>query len=236
MKPQLLIIPGWEGSRSSWQNFINKAENDFTVFCFDLPCFGSEPCPNEVWGIEEYAEFIRRKAKENNLNKPILIGHSFGGQVATYLAATYQNEFNKLILSGAAVFRQTPDIKKIIFYSLAKIGKAVFNLPLLNKLSAFMKKGLYHLANSDYDRTSGIKREIYKKVINQDMSEPALRITMPTLIVWGERDKYIPLKQGKKIASLIPGAKLEIIKNAGHGLHLKNLDEFYNIICKFLSL
>lgn len=235
MKPQLLIIPGWEGSISSWQNFINRAENDFTVYCFDLPCFGAEPCPNSVWGVEEYAEFVRQKIKQNNLNKPILLGHSFGGQIAAYLTIYYPAEFSRLILSGASIFRQTPTAKKIIFNLIAKIGKFIFSLPLLNKASAFIKKGLYRLANSDYNDTSGIKREIYKKIINQDLSQSINKINTPALIVWGENDSYVPLSQGKKIAQLIPGAKLKIIKNAGHGLHLKHLDQFYNIVKEFCA-
>lgn len=233
MKPQLLIIPGWEGSSLSWQNFIKQAANDFAVSCFDLPCFGAAPCPNEVWGVERYAEFIRKKIKEHNLTQPILLGHSFGGQIAVYLAANYPAEFSKLILSGAAIFRQTPTAKKIIFLFLAKTGKLIFSLPWLNRASVFMKKALYRLANSDYNNTSGIKREIYKKIINQDLSQLAARITIPTLIIWGGYDRYLPLKQGKKIASLIPGARLKIIKDAGHGLHLKNLSEFYNLIKSF---
>ena len=234
MKPHLLIIPGWEGSQASWRNFIDRAENDFTVWCFDLPCFGDKPCPEEVWGIEEYAEFIRKKITENNISKPILLGHSFGGQIAAYLATAYPAEFSKLILSGAAVFRRTPRLKKIIFLALAKTGKMLFSLPPLNRTAAFMKKALYRLANSDYNDTSGIKREIYKKIINQDLSQLAAKITLPTLIIWGGHDRYVPLKQGKKIARQIPGARLEIIKNAGHGLHLKHLNEFYSLIKKFV--
>ena len=234
MKPQLLIMPGWEGSRASWRNFIDRAENDFTVWCFDLPGFGAEPCPDEVWGVEKYAEFVRRQLAENKINRPILLGHSFGGQIAAYLAANYPAEFSKLILSGAAVFRRTPKLKKIIFLALAKTGKILFSLPLLNRLAAFMKKALYRLANSDYNDTAGRKRKIYKKIINQDLSQILHKINLPTLIIWGETDHYLPLKQGKKIAKLIPGARLEIIKNAGHGLHLKNLDEFYNLMKKFV--
>jgi len=233
MKPQLLIIPGWEGSRLSWEKFINLAKNDFDIFCFDLPCFGNEPCPNKVWGVEEYANFIRQKMAEHNIVKPVLLGHSFGGQIAAFLAANYPAEFSKLILSGAAVFRRAPTIKKIIFNSLAKAGHFLNHIFLADHGSAYFKKILYRLANSDYNQTSGMKREIYKKITNQDLSEILPKINLPALVVWGKRDRYVPLRQGRKIAAAIPGARLEIIRHAGHGLHLKTLDAFYKIIKSF---
>jgi len=233
MKPQLLIIPGWEGTTTSWQNFISLAKNDFDVYCFDLPCFGAEPCPNAVWGVEEYANFILEKIQVNNLNKPILLGHSFGGQIAAYLAAKQPDKLSKLVLSGAAVIRQTPSLKKIIFNSLAKTGKIIFSLPLLNQASGFMKKVLYRAANSDYNRTEGIKREIYKKITAENLSQLAKTINLPTLLIWGENDTYVPLNQGKKINQLINSSKLEIIKDAKHGLHLKQTAYFYNLIKAF---
>jgi pimeloyl-ACP methyl ester carboxylesterase len=235
MKPQLLIIPGWEGSRTSWKNFIDLAHNDFEVYCYDLPCFGAEPCPNDVWGVEEYAGFIREKIKIAGLVRPTLLGHSFGGQIAAYLAVNFPLEFSKLILSGAAIFRQTPTVKKIVFGAIAKIGKLIFSLSILknSSLTAFMKKGLYRLANSDYNETSGQKREIYKKITNQNIGPMINKINIPTLVIWGENDSYVSLANGEKIAKLIPGARLEIIKRAGHGLHLKHLTKFYNLIKEF---
>jgi len=233
LKPQLIILPGWEGSKKTWANFIDLAKNDFEVYCFDLPCFGEEPCPNQVWGIAEYAEFAKRKMAELPLEKPILLGHSFGGAVAAYLAINDTAKFSRLILSGAAIFRQPDSLKKKIFIALAKPGKAILAWPILNKFSDLTKKALYRLINSDYNRTFGMKREIYKKVISQDLGPVINKINLPTLVIWGERDSYVPLKAGRKIVELIPGAKLEIIKNGGHGLHLKRLDQFYGEIKKF---
>ena len=235
IKPQLIILPGWEGSKKTWENFIKLARNDFEVYCFDLPCFGEELCPSQIWGVAEYAEFVSQKIEKLHLNKPILLGHSFGGAVAAYLAVNEPANFSKLILSGAAIFRRPNNFKQLAFNILAKTGKIIFSLPLLNQYSAFMKKGLYRLANSDYNNTSGIKREIYKKITRQDFGQDINKINFPTMVIWGEKDAYLPLKNGKKIAALIPNAKLEIIKNGNHGLHLKYLEPFYARIKKFIE-
>jgi len=234
-KKQLLIIPGWEGSKETWKNFINLAQNDFEVYCFDLPCFGNEPCPDKVWGVEDYSAFVVQKIKNLNLNKPILLGHSFGGQIAAYLAANNPEATSKLILSGPAIFRQPNNFKKIIFNFVAIFGKFFFQLPIACKFAIKAKKILYRLANSDYNNTSGIKREVFKKVTRQDVSQIIKQINLPTLVIWGNKDKYLPVKHGKKIIKLIPNSKLKIIKNGGHGLHINQLSIFYKIIKDFLN-
>jgi len=236
MKPQLLILPGWQGSKASWQNFINLAQTDFEVYCFDLPCFGEEPCPEEVWGIENYADFVLEKIKRLNLHKPVMLGHSFGGAIAAYLVASQQGEFSRLILTGPAIFRQSKSLKKIIFFPLAKLGNFIFSMPVLNKYSGLMKKILYRLANSDYNETSGIKREIYKKITGQDLSQTVRKINLPTLIIWGEKDGYVPVGQGKKLAKLISDSRLKIIPGGKHGLHLQMPEKLYGIIKNFLDL
>lgn len=236
MKPQLVILPGWEGSKTSWENFINLAQNDFEVYCLDLPCFGQELCPHEVWGVAEYAEFVRQKIKELHLNKPILLGHSFGGQIAAYLAANGSAEFSRLILSGASAIRPKRSFKRFIFSLMAKVGKIFFSLPLLKNLTAPAQKFLYRLADSpDYSSASGVQREIFKKIIRQDLTEELKSIKMPTLIVWGALDSYVPLTSGKKIAALIPNSNLEIIAGGKHGLHLQMPEKLYSIVKKFLE-
>jgi pimeloyl-ACP methyl ester carboxylesterase len=234
MKKQLLILPGWDGTKQTWQAFIDIAHNDFDIYCLELPCFGSEPCPTEVWGVKEYADFIVKKIVELKLVKPILLGHSFGGQVAAYLAANNPKLLDSLILSGAAVFRQKNNAKIIFFASLSKLGKLL--LFFAPQLAPNFKKTLYRLAGSpDYDNTSGIKREIFKKIIRQDIGTELPKIITPTLVVWGEKDSYVPLKDGKSIAQMIPGAKLRIIEAGKHGLHIKQPENLLQIIKEFLD-
>lgn len=236
MPRQLLILPGWGGTRESWQNFSNLAKYDFQVICLELPCFGSEPCPEKVWGVEDYAEFVSQKIKGLNLIKPVILGHSFGGQVAAYLAAREPQLISRLILSGASALRPEQTLKRAAFNALAKTGKIIFSLPLLKNLTAPARKFLYKLADSpDYNSTSGIKREIFKKIVRQDLTEELKKIKTPTLVVWGNLDRYVPLSVGEKIAALIPNSRLEIIPGGKHGLHLQMPEKLYSIIKNFLE-
>ncbi len=236
MPRQLLILPGWGGTRESWRKFSDLAKDDFQVICLELPCFGAEPCPAEAWGVKEYADFVSQKIKELNLIKPVLLGHSFGGQVAAYLAAREPQLISRLVLSGAAALRPKRGLRKAVLGILAKCGKAFFNIPPLKSFSVPARKYLYKLAGAlDYEEASGIKREIFKKIICQDLTEELKKIKTPTLVVWGTLDSYVPLTSGKKIAELIPGARLEIISGGKHGLHLQLPEKLYEIIKNFLK-
>ncbi|MBU0722447.1 alpha/beta hydrolase [Patescibacteria group bacterium] len=235
---QLLILPGWDGTKKTWQDFINIARKDYEVICLELPCFGNEPCPDKIWGVKEYADFVAQKIKSLNLIKPILLGHSFGGQVAAYLAANNPELISQLILSGPTLSRPKHNLKRFIFGFMASFGKIFFQLFPFDKLGkgnfsfkTKAKKILYRLADSpDYNNTSGIKREIFKKIIRQDVTDQLSKIDLPVLIIWGGKDNYVSLKAGKKLAKLIKNSKLKIIPNGRHGLHISQPDDFYKII------
>lgn len=234
IKQQLVIIPGWDGTRETWHDFIRLAQEEFEIIFMDMPCSGQVPCPSEIWGVEEYAKFVLEKTKD--LAQPALLGHSFGGQVAVNVVANSPKRFSSLILSGAAVIRPKNDFKRMLFSFVAKLGKKIFSFPIFSRFEKIAKKILYKVADSpDYDKTNGIKREIFKKVIRQDQEDKLSKIEIPTLVIWGSKDSYVPLRYGKKIVECIPNARLEIIKNGMHGLHIKNTEEFLKIIKDFLA-
>ncbi len=234
MKPLLIILPGWGGSKKTWQGFRDKASAFFDVEVLDLPCFGEEPCPTTVWGVDEYAKFVEKKIEKYSGGEVVILGHSFGGQIAAHLAAQNKNICGKLILSGAAVYRKKRTVKNIIFKIASVTGNYLFSMPILWKLKTKARTVLYKAADSpDYLKTEGIQREIFKKVIQEDVSDELKNISIKTLVVWGDKDTYTPLEQGKKIADHIPGAVLKVIKDGTHGLHLNAPDELLSLICEF---
>lgn len=240
LKPTLIIIPGWGGSCETWQSFIDLAQNDFGVHCIELPCFGNEPCPNEVWGVEEYAHFVKEKIaqiKAQNLSKNlILLGHSFGGQVAAQLVGTNPGICDTLILTGPAIFRKSWSLKRIVFWPIAKFGKIILSLPGLNHFSKLAKKVLYKAVDSpDYSETSGIKRQIFQKITRQDVSIFLTKIIVPALVVSGDHDTYVPWRLSQRAAEQIPNGKFVLVSHGRHGLHIDNPNNLLTIIKNFIN-
>ena len=237
-KQKLIILPGWGGTNETWQEFTELASKDFAVQVINLPCFGDEPCPKTVWGVEEYSNFVKNKLEKiiADRRSPItLLSHSFGGQVASYLVANNPELVNKLILSGPAVFRPKKKIRRIIIGAIAKVGKWIFKLPILEKADVAMEKIFRQATGTqDYGNSSGIKRDIFTKVIREDLTNIVKNIKIPTLIIWGTKDTYVPVKNAYKLNKLIPNSKLEIIKNGKHGLHIQQPNNLLKIIKKFI--
>lgn len=223
-KPILCIVPGWDGSRETWQKFIVSAEKDFDVHCIELPGFGGVDTPHTVWGVEQYGEYVFLQLaeirKEHTEAKIILLGHSFGGQVAAYVAEWHADSFDELVLVAAAIVRPKRRIKRVIFGSAAKIVKFFLHTTKRNTRTSELKRKMYNaIFSPDYADTSGIKREIFKKVIREDMQESLQKINKNVLIFWGKHDSYTPIRFAKRIANKLKKSELVVFPDGKHGLH-----------------
>ena len=188
--------------------------------------------------------------------KIILIGHSFGGRIAIKFAAKYPEKLKALILTGAAGIKHPPTIKQKLFFALAKGGKVIFSLPLLNYLQNSAQKLLYRLVREkDYYQTEGVMRETFKKIIAKDLTPFLEKISAcggsaeggktPTLLVWGAKDHSTPLSDAyimkEKISAFGGSAvggencKFKIIFNADHRLPYQEPQEFAKIVMEFIK-
>lgn len=229
-KPVLCIVPGWGGSRETWEKFIASAEANFDVYCIELPGFGGVASPQSVWGVEQYGEYVFLQLaeikKENPGKKIILLGHSFGGQVATYVASWHGDVFDELVLISAAVVRPKRRLKRWIFGILTRVIKAILRTQEENTRITHMKKKIYStIFSTDYTDTSGIQREIFKKVIREDAQSLLPKIKKQVLIFWGKNDTHTPLRHGKKIAKKLAHAEMIIFPDGRHGLHQTHIHD-----------
>lgn len=233
-KPILIILPGWGGTKESWQEFITLAQINFDVRCLELPGFGQEKPPKEVWGVAEYAAFVKNKINGLGIGKKIILGHSFGGQVAAYLVGNNPQICDTLVLSGPAIFRREPTTKKAFLKPLVTVGGFLFSLPGLNKMATVARKVLYKsIGSPDYNQTSGIMRQIFQKVITQDVSDQLKKITVKTLVVAGTNDTYVSFADSTRVANGLPNGTL-VKFVGGHGLHQSQANELLQTITAFI--
>lgn len=235
----IIILPGWGGSHETWHDFVTLlAPQVSDVRVIDLPCFGTEPCPKEVWGIPEYAAFVEKKIQDIPPEKRVILGHSFGGQVAAFLVSQNPSVCAKLILSGAAIFRPKRRIKRYLFGGVARVGKVFFSLPYISRYRAVAERLLYRAADSpDYQHTkqNPIQQAIFQQVTRASVDGGLSHISVPTLLLWGTHDTYVPIRFGKKIAARIPHATFVSFQGGTHGLHRSKPQEMVQEILLFLS-
>ena len=227
-----LILHGWPATADSWLKVQEKLSPNFTVYVIDMPGFGRSESPKEAWGLDEYCNFVLEFLKEEKLEKVYLLGHSFGGRIAIKLAVKHPEKIIDLILVAAAGVKHKFDLKTNLGKFLAFMTKRItflYNSPFLRDL--FYRK---ILRRTDYLKAKGIMKEIFKEVLKEDLAPYFSRILSRTLLVWGNNDKFTPLKDGVKMSNCIPNSKLEIIPSAGHTPHLLKSGELVGIINKFI--
>lgn len=236
-KPILIILPGWGGTKESWQEFITLAQAQFEVRCLELPGFGQEKPPTQVWGVEEYANFVKGKINGLGIGKKIILGHSFGGQVAAYLVGNNPHICDTLVLSGPAIFRRQPTTKQTILKPLVLAGQRLFGLPGLSGFAQLARKVLYKsIGSPDYNQTSGIMRQIFQKVITQDVSDQLIKITIKTLVVAGVKDTYVSVNDSRQVTKTLPQATIVEFPDGKHGLHQSHSVELLKTILEFIKI
>ncbi len=214
---RVVLIHGWGAETGKLEPLRKELEQlGWQVFLPKLAGF-EEPAPPNVWGIKEYSEYVNEEAVGFfGKNRYFVFGHSFGGGIAIKLASNNSEHLSGIILCAPRGISRGKSIKRLVFSTLAKTGKVLLLTP---KLAEKFKKLLYKVAREhDYEKTQGIMREIFKKIISEDLKPFISKIKLPTLILWGEEDKITPISDAYFIKSVLPESELFTYKNQGHTL------------------
>jgi len=233
---------------------ILKDNSNFKFYIPDLPGFGKSEEPEENWKLNDYVDFtkefiknavqretgfelvknILKQAAENGSiafrrenKKVVLLAHSFGGRIAIKYAIKYPDDIDKIVLTGAAGIKHPLSKKQKMVFIASKIGGLLFRLPLFGKFKEYAKKILYMISREkDYADANPRMKEIMKNALKEDLSSLLEKITVPTVLIWGENDHSTPLADGKIMHKKIAGSKLFIIKEANHSAVYNNAEEF----------
>lgn len=234
----LLILHGWGAGSDSWVEIIKRlSDKGYKVICPDFPGFGKSQTPPNSWSITDYVNWLSDFINYFNLDKSYLVGHSFGGRIAVKFSADYPEKIEKLILISPAGIKMKFSIKTLAVRSIAEFGNLIFNFKCL-RMFKDIARGIFYvfLRKKDYIRAKGIMRETIKKVIEEDLSSKLSKINSNTLIIWGRRDKIIPIEYADTFKKNIKDSKLEILTGVGHNPHLEVPEKLSEIIIQFLPV
>lgn len=231
----VLVLHGWGANIDTVMPIINLLKTNFKVYALDLPGFGSSDEPKKVYGSKEYAEIVKEFIDCMEMERVILIGHSFGGKISIWLGSLYPEIVHKIVLidsAGLIPKRGLNYYVKVYGFKLLKaIYKGVFFwVDGKSKMERFYRK----FGSDDYKNTQGIMRKILVKVVNEDLKPLLKTIQAPTLLIWGDEDTATPLYMGKIMEKEIPDSGLVVLKGAGHYSYLDKFNEFSIILNAFL--
>lgn len=231
-KQTIVILHGWQSKISRWQPLIKILKKKYQLFCPTLPGFGQDQLL-KTWTLNDYCLWLKDYLMVNKIPNPTLLAHSFGGRIAIKFVAG-GGEISRLILIASAGIKSRKRLKKTIFLLLAKIGKVFFSIPPFSFAKKFSRWLLYSLVREkDYYYASGFLKSTMQKIIEEDLEPMLTKIKIPTLIIWGAKDTYTPLADGKIMNQKIKNSHLAIFDNAKHDLPFTRIKKISELIFNF---
>lgn len=234
-----VLLHGIGASADRWRAVIPTFSKYFRVVAPDIIGFGYSDKPAIEYTMDFFLDFLENFFKNLGISKPIIVASSFGGHVATEYAINHPRRVEKLVLvSPAGMMRtSTPTLDSYIMSALyptyensEKAFSGMAYDPTLVSGDVTMDfVNRMKLPNSKYAFMSTLLGMRYAPRLQGRLG----RITSPTLLIWGDSDKMIPVQFAKEYKE-IPDLELAVIKNCGHIPFVEKPMTFSKLVLKFL--
>jgi len=249
----VILIHGLGASADIWMHNIHAFSENYRIYVPDLMGFGRSDIPGESFAPTDYVQFLDDFLKALKIDRAVLVGQSLGGGIALQYAIRFPEKVERLVLVDNAGFgyetvwtlrlMSLPVIGELlsfptrtgvkIFFQLAVGDPAVVTEELIDiYYEHFNRPGrqvfMLQLIRSIIG-IQGVKREILAPVL-----ENLRALTQPTLIIWGARDRVLPLAHAYFGKDKIQGSELRIFPDCGHIPFFEHPDAFNQVACDFL--
>lgn len=206
----------------------------YRLYLLDLPGFGETEPPHTAWSVHEYAAFVLAYLDSQNLPKVHLFGHSFGGRLSFILGAEHPERFNRIVLADTAGIRPRTPLHVWLRTRLYKTARnGLYSLGMKTLADDLRQRYNQQYGSADFQNVTGVMRETFVKVVNEDLQPYARQVPHPTLLLWGDQDQDTPLSQARKLERIMPDAGLVIFEGAGHYSYLESLPDVVRVIDYF---
>ena len=227
----IIFLHGIAGSLFIWDKWSKRLKNHYRVIRPDLPAFGmSGNTQNNNFSTNYYINFVSSFAEALGLKQFFLAGHSTGGQIAYETAAHIPEKVKALVLVAPTGFSKINGSVLSATFRLAfnTFGKKHITWLTSRYLLKKHLKSMYHkpemvtdeLTNKFLDNIlQAGNRQSFFNYFTKNGWENSLsisEITTPTLMLWGEKDKILPVSDASKFKALITSNRLITYPDAGH--------------------
>lgn len=233
----VVILHGWGCNHTTVRSIARTLEEGMRVISVDLPGHGDSDEPKEVWGSDDFATLIIKLIDLLGLEKPSLIGHSFGGRTSIALASRSDKPaLNKIVLVDSAGITPKRSLKYYYkVYSYKGMKKLAFTFMGKSKAEKWIERRLKKRGSADYQAASPKMRAIMSRCVNEDLRKRMSAISEPTLLIWGENDTATPLADAKIMEKNMKDAGLVSFPGCGHYSFLDNPGGFRAVLKEFFK-
>jgi len=240
--PTLLLIHGMAGSSATWRAIIPRLSKNYRVIAPDLLGHGMSAKPRGDYSLGAFAVFLRDLLDELGVDRATVIGQSLGGGIAMQFAYQHRDYCERLALIGSGGLG--PDLSPML--RILSAPGAEFVLPVVtpqpvlnlgNKLGSWLTSaGIQapragqmwqaYCSLSDSQSRQDFLRTLrsvvdYRGQAVSALSKLHLTAGLPTVLIWGDRDRIIPVSHAYAAHDTLTGSRLEVLDGVGHFPHVE---------------
>jgi pimeloyl-ACP methyl ester carboxylesterase len=255
--PPVVLIHGMLNSSSHWQSVALELARDHTVIAPDLIGHGDSAAPRGDYSLGAHAASIRDLLTAIGIDSASIVGHSLGGGVAMQFFYQFPQRVERLVLisSGGLGQEVSPLLRSAALPGTFALLSLIIRPRLLAALSGsgrgLRERGigggvyLQAIARALRPLENADARHAFLHTLRSVIDVRGQRVsatdrlylleTMPTMIVWGERDNTIPIAHGRRAHEAIPHSFFQTIPNVAHFPHLEDPDSLARLLREFIE-
>jgi len=247
-KPPLILLHGSGGHAEAYVRNLEAHAEHFSTWSIDMVGHGYTDKPGQPLEIQHYVDHLFAFMAAIGVERAHLSGESLGGWVVSRAAADHPDKVDRLVLNTAGGSQADPEVmKRIITLSMAAAEN-----PTWETVQARIK-WLMADKSKNYDDLVASRQRVYRQpgFVNamrdiMALQDPMIRarnllgakdygsITAPTLVLWTSDDPTADVSEGRRIASMIPGARFEVMSDCGHWPQYEDTKTFDRLHIDFL--
>jgi pimeloyl-ACP methyl ester carboxylesterase len=252
----IVFVHGLSGSWPNWLEQLPEFAQSHRVIAMDLPGFGHSPMPKEPITISAYARTLDGLLEALDISAATLVGNSMGGFVAAELAIAFPQRVERLVLVSAAgistyrhrdVERIEPYLRRLAPMIAVYTGWTATRSDLVARRPGLRNMTLGLVTRHPSRLPAALAAEQLRGAgkpgfmqalranIDYPVSERLPEIACPTLIVWGEEDKIIPVGDASVFEEMIPNSHKVIFEGTGHMAMLERPTAFNELLSEFVA-
>ncbi len=255
--PPVVLVHGMLNSSSHWQSVALSLADRHTVIAPDLIGHGDSAAPRGDYSLGAHAASIRDLLTAIGVERATIVGHSLGGGVAMQFFYQFPQRVERLVLisSGGLGHEVSPMLRTAALPGMSVLLSLAAHPRLLAGLwdagSRLRARGVLHgayvqavvRALRPLERQQS--REAFLQTLRAVIDVRGQRVSatdrlyllesMPTMIVWGERDNTIPLQHGRRAHEAIPHSRFRTLAGAAHFPHLEDPDGLARVLREFME-
>jgi pimeloyl-ACP methyl ester carboxylesterase len=257
--PVLVLLHGIANNCQTWSDVAGRLAETHTVIAPDLLGHGASDKPRGDYSVAAHANMVRDLMSVLDIERATVVGHSLGGGIALQFAYQFPERCERLVLVSSGglgpelsaglraatlpgaelALRALTGVSgplQVGFSALRRLGQATG----LRQIRDLAEAGDALFALKDVAARRAFLRTLRGVVDARGQSVSALdrlylASAVPMLVIWGSRDPIVPALHAETVRYLVPSARIEVFRGAGHWAHLDDPDRFCEILLDFLS-